>query len=280
MEPVEIKELMGCLTTDIIGRCSLGVECNSMEHPNTDFRKFGKRLFHFTPFRLLKATFTRGFPKLARYLGLGVFPKDVSDFFMNIVDEVFDYRTKNNAKYNDFFQSLMELEKNETNEKVKKTNIATQALLLFNAGFETTSSALTHAIYELGCNLEIQEKLRKEVTTVLEKHNGLLSYEALTEMEYLDRVTDETLRKYPSLPISIRKCIQDYRVEGTNLVIQKGVKVCISILGIHRDPEYYPNPEVFDPERFTEINKSKRPPCTYLPFLDGPRNCIGYCIDT
>ncbi|XP_025830141.1 probable cytochrome P450 6a23 [Agrilus planipennis] len=274
MEPVEIKNLAGCMITDIIGSCSLGVECNSLEYPNCNFRKFGKRLFHFSLFRLLKATFSRGFPNLARSLGLVVFPRDVSHFFMKIVDEVVDYRIKNNIKYNDFLQSIMELEKSEKDERVKRTNIAVQSTVLFSAGFDSTSSTLTDAVYELGCNPEIQEKLRKEVTSVLERHNGVITYEALIEMEYLNRVIDETLRKYPAVSILFRKCAQDYHVEGTNITIEKGVIACISILGIHMDPEYYPNPEVFDPERFTEINKSKRPPCTYLPFIEGPRNCI------
>lgn len=54
----------------------------------------------------------------------------------------------------------------------------------------------------------------------------------------------------------------------------------IPVFALHRDPEYYPNPDVFDPDRFTPENKKLRPPCTYLPFGDGPRNCIGKLMTT
>lgn len=57
--------------------------------------------------------------------------------------------------------------------------------------------------------------------------------------------------------------------------MKKDTHVHISVLGLHRDPEYYPNPDVFDPERFNEENKIARPQFTYLPFGDGPRICIG-----
>jgi cytochrome P450 family 6 len=59
------------------------------------------------------------------------------------------------------------------------------------------------------------------------------------------------------------------------VVAEKGTQVYVSILGMHRDPEYYPDPEKFDPERFNDDNKKSRLSFTYLPFGDGPRNCIG-----
>lgn len=62
---------------------------------------------------------------------------------------------------------------------------------------------------------------------------------------------------------------------GTDFILPKGTQVSIAVAGIHHDPEYYPDPEKFDPERFSEENKNKRPACTYLPFGDGPRICIG-----
>lgn len=72
-----------------------------------------------------------------------------------------------------------------------------------------------------------------------------------------------------------RYCDEDYVVEETGLVIEKGVSVIVPIWGIHHDPKYFPNPDSFDPERFNSENKAKIVPCSYLPFGEGPRNCIG-----
>lgn len=62
---------------------------------------------------------------------------------------------------------------------------------------------------------------------------------------------------------------------GTHCTIKKGTPVVISVEGVHWDPEYYPNPEKFDPERFSLDEKIKRPHYSYIPFGEGPRICIG-----
>lgn len=85
----------------------------------------------------------------------------------------------------------------------------------------------------------------------------------------------ETLRKYPPLLTLFREATQDYRVPDDTLVIEKGTKLLIPVYAIQHDYRYYPDPEMFDPERFTQEEKSKRPNGTYMPFGDGPRICIG-----
>lgn len=75
-----------------------------------------------------------------------------------------------------------------------------------------------------------------------------------------------------------RKCTKDYTIPNTSIKLKKGQPVCVSLVGMHNDPEYYPNPEKFDPERFTEENKRSRPPFTFMPFGEGPRICIGKLI--
>lgn len=85
----------------------------------------------------------------------------------------------------------------------------------------------------------------------------------------------ETLRKYPAAAFLGRKCTKDYKVEGTEVALEKGCKVFIPVMGLHHDPEYFPEPDRFDPERFSEEHKRTIKQFTYLPFGEGPRNCIG-----
>lgn len=82
----------------------------------------------------------------------------------------------------------------------------------------------------------------------------------------------ETLRMHVPVPLSARKAKNDYRIPGTDVVIERGTKVAIPVQSIQLDPEYYPNPEKFDPERFSSDEKKKRDAMTWLAFGDGPRN--------
>lgn len=88
----------------------------------------------------------------------------------------------------------------------------------------------------------------------------------------------ETLRKYPPGALINRVCTKDYFIEEKNIKIEAGTTVFISILGLHRDPEYFVNPNSFDPERFSDENKSRIRSYTYLPFGEGPRICIGMLL--
>ena len=85
----------------------------------------------------------------------------------------------------------------------------------------------------------------------------------------------ETLRKYPPLQTLLRVCTKPYRIPETEVVLEKDIRIFIPVLALHYDPMYYPNPEHFDPERFSEKQKKSRPQYSYLPFGEGPRICIG-----
>jgi cytochrome P450 family 6 len=89
----------------------------------------------------------------------------------------------------------------------------------------------------------------------------------------------ETLRKYPIVPYLDRMCISDYELpvssDENKVTIPGQTGIYIPVYAIHHDPQYYPEPEKFDPERFTEENINKRPQFTYLSFGEGPRVCLG-----
>lgn len=88
-------------------------------------------------------------------------------------------------------------------------------------------------------------------------------------------VVSESLRMYPSLPFLDRTVTEAYKVPNSDLVLEKGTPIYISVTGMHYDPQYYPDPDKYDPERFNEENKRNRPSCVFLPFGDGPHACIG-----
>lgn len=88
-------------------------------------------------------------------------------------------------------------------------------------------------------------------------------------------LVSETLRKYPTVPFIARECTKNCYLPEINAAVEKGTRVFLPVLGLHHDPELYPDPEKFDPERFSPENKKNRHPMSYLPFGDGPRICIG-----
>lgn len=94
---------------------------------------------------------------------------------------------------------------------------------------------------------------------------------------HVDIFFAETLRKYPVLPMINRTCVNEYKIPGTDKVIEKGTEIYISVLGLHRDGHFYSKPDEFNPVRLSEKmtagkNLLNHP---YIPFGDGPRNCIG-----
>ncbi|KAF2888244.1 hypothetical protein ILUMI_17929, partial [Ignelater luminosus] len=288
---LDTKEILGRFTTDVIGSCGFGIECNSLQDPNSEFRKYGKKALGEGFWDQFINVVSILAPSLLDTLKISVTPKDITNFFMNTVKETIRYREENNILRKDFMHLMIQLKNNvkigsgddfgelklkesENNVSLTDEQIAAEAFLFFIAGFETSATTLTFCFYELASNTNIQEELRNEIREVLGKYEGKLTYNAIMEMTYMDKCISETLRKYPPVPSIARICTEKYNIPDTNVIIEKGTIVQIPVLGIHYDPEYYPNPDKFDPERFSPENKSQRHQYSWLPFGEGPRVCI------
>lgn len=124
-------------------------------------------------------------------------------------------------------------------------------------------------------NTEIQDKARDEVMAVLENHKNELTYDAIQDMTYMEKIFKETLRKWPPSISVQREATEDYHVPNTNIVIDKHTPVIVPVYAIHHDPEIYFEPETFDPSRFDKEIADKRHPYAFLSFGDGPRACPG-----
>ncbi|XP_046383445.1 cytochrome P450 6k1-like isoform X1 [Ischnura elegans] len=283
-------------TTDVIASCAFGIETNSLEDPGNEFFNMGLKVFERTFRHTLDTMIIFQFSSLVRIAGSVFITKDVADFFRHLVWGVVKEREEKNIQRGDYMDMLIQLKNNgkvyETGDD-KKTAVAqdvdkmkisehfggdslvAHALVFYTAGYETSSTALNFALLELARNPDCQEKLINEIDETLRKNNGEIDYDALRSMVYLDKVVNETLRKYPTLAVLDRYCTEEYRNPEYNLVIPKGMSVLVPVLGIHYDTKYYHDPYRFDPERFGEDTKDNRPSCTFMPFGEGPRICIG-----
>ncbi|EFA05733.1 cytochrome P450 6BT1 [Tribolium castaneum] len=271
----DVKEMFSSYSTDVIVNCAFGVEVDRLK--KTEFKNYSQKALDFNTRRCIVMYLGAVFPKLCRKLGFRQIAKSAGDFFINIVRNTVEFREKTNTIRNDFLQLLINLKNDESDDwgQFSIEEVAAQCFIFFLAGFETSATTMSFALYEIAANPHVYEQIMDEMRRVLDKYNGEMCHDAIKEMTYLGQVVDETLRIHsPAYAVS-RTCTQDYHVPETNIVLKKGFQVLIPIRGIHSDPEFYPEPEKFKPERFHPDNRQNIEPYSYLPFGEGPRICIG-----
>ncbi|NWX07860.1 CP3AL protein, partial [Caloenas nicobarica] len=279
-----VKDIFGAYSMDVVTSTSFGVNIDSMNNPNDPFvremQNFVKFDF-FNPLFILAFAFPFLIPVLGK-MNVSFFPKATVDFFARSVTKIKKDREKDAHKGRvDFLQLMIESqnstshssnEANHSNKALTDTEVLAQAIIFIFAGYEPTSNTLAYLAYELATHLDVQQKLLEEIDTVL-PNKAPLTYEAVMQLEYLDMAVSETLRLFPLGGRIERTCKKDVEING--VTIPKGTIVMIPAYILQHDPEYWPNPEEFRPERFSKENKDTIDPYTYLPFGAGPRNCIG-----
>jgi len=146
-----------------------------------------------------------------------------------------------------------------------------EAMTIFLAGHETTANALTWTWYLLSQFPEVEARMHDEVTSVLK---GRLPHaDDMPRLKYTEMVFAESMRLYPPAWTIGRMALQEHEVGGAR--VPKGALILMSQYVTHRDPRWYPEPARFDPTRWSESEKEKRPRFAYFPFGGGPRLCIG-----
>jgi len=166
---------------------------------------------------------------------------------------------------------LAQDEEEEAGRTMTDTEVRDEAMTLFLAGHETTSNALTWTWYLLANNPDAEKRLRAEVNSVLGPRCATI--EDVPRLTYTTKVFAESMRLFPPVWILGRRAIEDYTIDGHT--IPRDSLILMSQWVMHRDRRYFPEPLSFDPNRWTDEAKDRRPKFSYFPFGGGPRVCIG-----
>ncbi|XP_067329418.1 cytochrome P450 3A9-like [Anolis sagrei] len=284
-EPVDIKDVIGPYSMDVVTSSSFGVNIDSMNNAQDPFVKHAKKLVKFnffSPLFILMYMVPWLTPILNK-MNVSLFSAEAVDFFAQAVAKIKKQRQQEAEKGRvDFLALMIESQKSETKSQTNGMNqtykaltdeeILANAIIFIFGGYEATSNVLCYMLYELARHPDVQQKLQDEIDAAL-PNKAPLAYEAVMQMEYLDMTVNELLRLYPIGGRLDRICKKDVEING--ITIPKGVSVMIPPHVLHFDPDLWEQPEEFRPERFSKENKGSIDPYVYLPFGAGPRNCIG-----
>ncbi|KAJ7305927.1 hypothetical protein JRQ81_010293, partial [Phrynocephalus forsythii] len=283
-EPMVMKDIFGPYSMDVVTSTSFGVDVNSLNDPD---ERFVKEMKAFTrPFQSLNLRFALMFvfPFLGpvfKAFNMQLFPKESEDFFRRSFKKIKAARLKEGKGSRvDFLQLMIDSQVSNSSHQSNGVNhefqgltdeeIIAQAIIFIFAGYEPSSNSLSFLAYSLATHPDVQQKIQDEIDSVL-PNKAPLTYDAIMNLEYLDMVVNETQRLYPLGGRIERASKKDVEING--VTIPKGTVVMISPYVLHRNPEFWPEPEEFRPERFSKENNID--PYTFLPFGAGPRNCIG-----
>ncbi len=171
----------------------------------------------------------------------------------------------------DLLSMLMEARDEETGAGMTDVQLLDEVVTILMAGHETTANALSWTWFLLDRHPEVGRRLRAELDEAL--GNRAPGLEDFSNLQYAGRIIDESMRLYPPVWWLDRRVMEDTEIGG--YLIPKKSIVVVSPFILHRHPDYWEEPERFDPERFRPESTAKRHPFTYLPFSLGPRQCIG-----
>ena len=200
----------------------------------------------------------KSFGKIKKHL-------DLTDEARQILKRLIEERKNSGNRQDDLLDMLLDA-RYEDGTAMSEKQLIDEILILFTAGHETTSNALTFTCELLARNPRVQEKIASEVEAARSASGDLMEF--LKQCPYTQQVVEEGMRLYPPAYFIDRVPLEDDEFEGK--FIPKGSSLLFSMYEIHRHPKHWEAPAEFRPERFAEVKTS-----SYYPFGAGPRKCIG-----
>lgn len=205
--------------------------------------------------------------------------------------EELENRNYDNVQDPSLLRFLVDMRGADLDNKQLRDDLMTMLI----AGHETTAAVLTWALFELVKNPEIMKRAQEEIDSVLGDRTPTL--EDIKNLKFLRLVVAETLRMYPEPPLLIRRCRTPDNMPDGSAHVMRGMDIFLAIYNIHRDDRFWPNPDKFDPTRFTRAYSNPEVPewagydpakwegklypteasadFAFLPFGGGARKCVG-----
>ncbi|XP_053395256.1 cytochrome P450 3A24-like [Mercenaria mercenaria] len=294
------------ITLDVICQSAMGVKLDTESEANNELRKQISNLLNFSleknPY-LLILFFIPDMKKVMELFDIDFNDSKAVAYIKKCVDAIVKERKedKNSEDIQDLLQLMINTnmedkalnEKSQTEKVLGETHgedddmkhaklekphrgmtddeIAANAIMFLFAGYDTTSTAMIFTSYFLATQPECQEKIVQEIANNI--GNSEPEYDNIQSLTYLDMFISESMRLYP--PVTRINRNNDFDCKVGEYTFPGGISITTPVFTLHRLPEFWPEPEKFDPERFSAENKSKILPYTYLPFGAGPRNCVG-----
>ncbi|XP_067140887.1 cytochrome P450 4V2-like isoform X2 [Centruroides vittatus] len=163
-------------------------------------------------------------------------------------------------------------ETSANNPDITVDGIVDEIMTFLAAGSHSLASAVCWSVYEIGKRPDVQKRIHQELDAVFENTERRINKNDLQSLTYLECVINEVLRLYPSVPFTIRGSHENLQL-GKEIFSENTVYL-VSIFHLHRNPEVFPRPRTFDPDRFRPENSKCRSRYSFLPFLAGVRHCI------
>lgn len=247
-EPLDVRQIVSRFTSDVIASSGFGIEYNSLiEGTESEFLHYGYKVFSPSPspWLFLKLFSIKMLPhSILRFAGVTVFEKGIRNFFTRIVRETVSYREENDVYRKDFLHLLIQLKnrgKLVNDGKVKGemegpgsitlNELTAQVFVYFLGGFETSASGTSYALYSLAANQDVQNRARDEIIKTLENYDGVLCYDAVADMTYLQQIVEGKIMPNLSFNNIPAKCITSLVVVRFFLLVNAKINIdkCINL---------------------------------------------------
>jgi cytochrome P450 len=260
--PVDVVEEMTGLTLGVLGRALLDADLGAFDTVGHSFEAVQEQAM-FEMVTLGMVPMWVPLPKQLRF-------RKAREDLQRVVDHLVADRAARPRDGDDVVSRLIASTSQEADRRVGEQRMRDELVTLLLAGHETTASTLSWAFFLLDKHPEVLYRLRTEAADVL--GDRLPVYEDLKRLTYTSMVVSEVMRLYPPVWILTRQAQQADVVGGYH--VPAGADVVVCPYALHRNPEFWPQPERFDPERFDPAG-SRPPGYAYIPFGAGPRFCVG-----